>query len=390
MTPTATLTSPQRISLAAAIICTSAVGMTMGLLWPLLSLILDHQGVDGRLIGLSSASQSLALLAVSPFASRFIARLGMVRSAGTCILAILAMLALLRVFPDVRAWFAIRFVLGAGTAALFICTQTWVNQLAPERARGRIIGIFGFLWSAGFGAGPLVIRITGIEGWPPFIAAIGIVALAGLPLLFAADSAAPLARAPLGRRVLPMLQLGGAAMAASLIQGLLDTVVDSFLPLYGLRNGLDQGSAVTMLIVCQGGVLAVQLPIGWAADRMDRGRLLIAMTALALLASVLLPMAVGHALALWPTLFLLGIAGGGIWNVSLVLVGQLFQGAELPPALALRSILYGLGSVVGPPFAGLGFEIWGQIALPVVLALACGALLLMQAGSLRRLRGVRR
>jgi hypothetical protein len=60
MTAEAIITSDQRRSLAAAIVCTSAVGTTMGLMWPLLSLILDGQGVDGRMIGLSSATQSLA------------------------------------------------------------------------------------------------------------------------------------------------------------------------------------------------------------------------------------------------------------------------------------------------------------------------------------------
>ena len=70
----------RRRSLAAAIGSTSTVGLTMGLTWPLLSLILEEQGTDSRLIGLSAATQSLAIVAFSPFAPRLMARLGVYRS----------------------------------------------------------------------------------------------------------------------------------------------------------------------------------------------------------------------------------------------------------------------------------------------------------------------
>jgi hypothetical protein len=34
-------------------------------------------------------------------------------------------------------------------------------------------------------------------------------------------------------------------------------------------------------------------------------------------------------------------------------MGEVFRGEQLASALALRSILYGLGAVVGPPIGGL-------------------------------------
>jgi len=376
----------ERMSLAAAIICTSAVGTTAGLMWPLLSLILDARGVGSGIIGLSSAAQSLATIAVSPFAWRLTERLGMVRSAASCIIVILLALALLRLFTHVNAWFALRFLLGAATSTLFICTQTWVNQMAPDRVRGRIIGIFGFLWSAGFGAGPLVIRLTGIEGWPPFLAALALVAFAGVPLLFAGETTATVGRVHFGFRGLAALGPGLAAVVASLVQGVLDSVTDSFLPLYGLRSGFDPGASVTMLIVLQGGILAVQLPVGLLADRVDRFLLLGIATVLGLVTSLALPLAVRHDLTLWPDLFLLGVASGAIWNVSLVLIGQIFEGGGLSAALALRSLLYGIGSVIGPPLTGWTFAGWGSIAVPLALALACGLLGAAQLAGGRRAR----
>ena len=162
----------------------------------------------------------------------------------------------------------------------------------------------------------------------------------------------------------------------------MDATGDSFFPLFGLRNGLTQGDAVTMLIVLQIGVLAIQLPIGWAADRMNRGRLLLVMTLLAFAICLLLPHTVHLPLGLWPSLFL-GRGDGGVWTVSLALMGEVFRGEQLASALALRSILYGLGAVVGPPIGGLALGAWSGSGLPMMLAAVCAAFALHQIGLLR-------
>lgn len=388
MTAESILSSDRHRSLVTAIFCTSVVGTTMGLISPLLSLILDRRGVDGQMIGLSAASQSLAVLAISPFAPLLISRLGMRRSAGICILIILAMLGLLRLFENLDAWFALRFILGAAVTALFICTQTWVNRMAPPRARGRIIGAFGFLWSAGYAMGPLTIRFAGTEGWRPFLIAIALVAAAGLPLLFTTAPEGEVHRSGFAG-VGGTLRRGGVAMAAILFLGLMDSTAISFLPLFGLRNGLDQADAVTMLFAQELGILAIQLPIGWAVDRADPRRLLLALSLLALAVCLLLPALVGMALGLWPSLFLLGIATGGIWTVSLALMGQIFEDGHLASAMALRSLIYGIGSIAGPPIAGLALALHTRSGLPVMMAVVSALFLLLQiallaAGRARR------
>lgn len=380
MAPPPILSAQQRRTLIAATICTSAVGTTMGLMWPLLALILDHRGAGSELIGLSSASQALGALAGPLIALPAMRHLGVVKCAGSCIFGILLSLLLLKVCDNALAWFVIRFGLGTAATILFSCTQTWVNQIVPDQIRGRVIGIFGLLWSAGFGAGPLIIRFSGIEGWAPFLAAMLLVAIAGLPLLGASEKSST-ASDPLSlAMVVPILRLGAVVMAASVVQGLLDSIIDSFLPIYGLRHGLDQGSAVFLLVVLQAGILVAQFPVGWAADRLNRPRLLKAMTILGLSASLLLPLAAGYTALLWLDLFLLGLAVGGIWTVGLIIAGQLFSGTSLAAALALKGILYGLGSIAGPSATGIAFARWGQIALPAILAGIGGLFLLLQLG----------
>src|SRR5215467_9252608 len=179
---------------AAATGCISIVGLMTGLVWPLLALRLDAQGVDSRLIGFSSAVHALAIVAGSLIAPRLIGRVGLLTTIYGCIGTAIAALLLLPLFPDVYAWFPIRFALGAATSTIFVAGETWIIQVAPPERRGRIVGIFGFVWSACFAAGPLVIGITGIGGWTPFLVAAGIVLLGALPLPLAQGGAFRMAR----------------------------------------------------------------------------------------------------------------------------------------------------------------------------------------------------
>jgi len=149
---------------AAATGCISIVGMMTGLVWPLLALRLDAQGVDSWLIGFNSSIHALAIVAGSLIAPRLVGRLGLINTIYGCIATAIAALLLLPLFPNVYAWFPIRFALGAATSTIFVAGETWIIHVAPAEMRGRIVGIFGFVWSACFAAGPLVIGITGIGG----------------------------------------------------------------------------------------------------------------------------------------------------------------------------------------------------------------------------------
>jgi hypothetical protein len=66
--------------------------------------------------------------------------------------------------------------------------------------------------------------------------------------------------------------------------------------------------------------------------------------------------------------------------VSLVLTGELFQGASVAAALALKSILYGIGSIAGPPAAGIAIGNAGPISFPLLLAAVCAVFMFLQIG----------
>ena len=46
---------------------------------------------------------------------------------------------LIPVFPNVYAWFPLRFIIGAAGALQKLADEVWVNQIAGERTRGRVV-----------------------------------------------------------------------------------------------------------------------------------------------------------------------------------------------------------------------------------------------------------
>jgi MFS family permease len=365
------LSSVQRKrSLAAAIGCTSAAAVAMGITWPLLALQLHSQGISETLIGLSSASQSAAIFATAPLAPRLITHLGLARAVTTCIAGIIAMLLLLPLTSDVYAWFPIRFLLGVSASTLFVATETWVNAVAPAEARGRTIGIFGLLWSAAFAIGPLLIRATGTEGWTPFLVGAALVLVAGLPLLATSDTA-PVMHGRAHGSIVRFVRLLPAAMLSALLLGAVDYILDAFLPLYALYKGLTEAEAVTLLTILLAGGTLAQLPAGWLADRTDCQRLLFGLAALSMTCSLLLLITINWRWAAYATVLGTGAGLGGIWTVAVVLIGSRLRGSDLAAAYAAKGVLLGTGMIAGPTIAGFLSSVTSATAIPLLVAFCC-------------------
>ena len=380
-----TLTDAQRRrSITVVIITVSIVAVTLGLTWPLLSLILEARGVGAAMIGISSASQTLAILFIMPLAPRILARFGTIRLIRAAIAVIIVALLLLPAVPNVYAWFPIRFVLGAAIEILLIACDVWVNQVAQEKTRGRIIGIYGFVLGGGFAVGPLIINMTGIEGWAPFLTGAVIVGLAALPLTWARGLTPPIEGRSKGR-LLYYLRIAPTLMLAGLMYGLVDSTILSFLPIYGLAAGFDQATVINMLTVLIVGAVATQLPLGWLADHVGGRQMLIGCAVFTLITAVMLPFVLDSSWLMWPVLFVWGGALGGFYTISMVMIGRRFKGADLVAVNAAYVVLWGFGAIIGPAVTGGAIESWGFNAMPLVVAVCC--LLYLPLAITRLMRG---
>ena len=350
----------------------TAVGvfcLTTGLSYPLLALILEDMGASSGLIGLNAAMGPIGIILSAPFVPRLARKFGAWFICVTSLCSSAVLLLMLAVFRDVMIWFPIRFFLGVAISAIFIISETWINQLAMPRIRGRIIGTYNTVAAAGFALGPLTLAVIGSQGWPPFLVGITGILIA-LPVFVLARDHLPGFDGREDASVFSFLSLAPMLLLAVAFAALFDQVVLSFLPIYGLRHGLTEATSSLALAVMIIGNVVLQIPIGWLADRISRRFLMNIMAIATMIGSLLLSLLIGESMLLWPMLFVWGAIAFGIYTIALVELGDRFSGALLLAGNGAFGMMWGIGGIFGPPVAGAAMDLIGPEGLPIILGLA--------------------
>ena len=375
-----TVQDPRWRQLVVATVALAVASLSHGLTMPLLSLVLSHQGVDETLIGLNTGAYFIAVFAVAPLASRLMRVRGPALLMLWSILATAALLVLLRAFPNVWIWFPLRFALGVAASFLWIAGEAWVNHAAAETHRGRIIAIFGVVVSAGFALGPMILSMTGTDGWAPFLITAALLLVAAAVLAGALGSA-PKLRGKTSGRLSRYVLIAPVAMFGYFVFAAGDTVLLTFLPIYAVGIGLEEVDAVRLLAVLAIGSMALQYPIGWLADRVSNYAIVTVISAVLLSGSIALPWALPHTIVSIVFMFFYGGALGGLYTMSLVLLGRQFKGAELSAASAMLSVMFCIGAFIWPAAGGAAMDWYGTDAMPVSLVAAYAMFLLVVAAA---------
>ena len=367
--------SERRRSLAAVVGSVFGVGVAYGALIPLMSLRLEAAGVDSLLIGIQGAMFPLATLAIGAFIPWLVSRVSLLLVLYASLAVAAASALLFPVFPALSAWFVLRFVMGSAGTVHWVVSEIWMNALATARDRSRLMGIYATLLAAGFAVGPLIVRATGIEGWPPFAAIAAGILVAALPLPLA-RSLVPELPARRSVRIRGLLEREPGVLLAALLAGLLDAAVLVFLPLYGVRSGLAQGDAVTLVAWFMAGNLVFQIPLGWWADQSDRWKVLRLCVACSLVGALALPVLAPDGWLpskplLAAMLFVWGGTSFGLYTLSLAVLGERFSLAELAAVNTAFVMVYEIGSISGPILVGAAMDLAGRNALAAVTAAAC-------------------
>ena len=371
--------------LIAVIVTVAITGVILGLFNPLIALRLERMGVSTTWNGINAAMPAIAAIVVAPLLPRLTAWLGLLRSILLGALLTLAVIPLFTVFTDLWVWFVLRFVMGLGGMIHWVTSEIWLNAAVKDAYRGRVIGASTALFSVGMACGPLVLGMIGIEGALPFFISAAIVAFGIIPLVFAIG-AAPEMHGQQSGTFLDACRRAPTPMMASLTEGFLFVALLVLLPLYALRNGFAETTAIAMLSVIVIGQIVASIPIGWLADHMDRRVLLLANGVVALLCCLALPAVLASPTLLLGVLFLWGASSAGMYTVGLVRLGAIFKPRELGPATAVFILVTQIGSVAGPIVGGAGMDLWDPHGFIVVTALGCGLFCVFAAWRYLRMR----
>jgi MFS family permease len=158
-------------------------------------------------------------------------------------------------------------------------------------------------------------------------------------------------------------------MLMSLVYAISEAILLPFLPLYGIEQGHTEAQALYLMVFIGIGGMLGQFPIGWLADHMNR----LLLASLCILFVAVAAAAIPAVITLPPwnlvIMLILGAAMTGVYTVGMVLVGERFRGADLAAASALYGLMFGVGSILGPPVGGLAMESLPPHGVPLSIAL---------------------
>lgn len=346
----------------AVIFSVALLGLGLGSTMPLTALTLTQRGFSPEVIGWTVAASAVGGVLATMAAPALALRLGRRNVMLACLLLASASVMPLQYLNSIPGWMLARLLFGAAMAPLFVLGESWINTLAADHARGRIVAIYSTCFTACQVLGPLLTDL--LARWPEqaFLLCGGLFLL-GLPgIMLAAPEQAD--RPPHGHstseaqkasstswlgivRAAPAILLGTAFFAS------FDTIMLSFLPLVAMESGMSQSRALASASILLSGDAALQFGIGWLADHLGRRRVHLLCGTLVCLLLPLLPTML-HLPGWWEAyLFLLGGCAGAIYTLSMVASGEQFSGAALLRVSGLISLSWNASSSLGPAATGL-------------------------------------
>ena len=357
------------VSRAAAMATAAMFGLTYSLSAPLIALQLAARGLDETWIGINAAMHALGVLLIAPALPWLAVRLGIRRVVlGALALAALVLLAFAAA-PPLWAWFVLRVLLGVASEQLFVLSETWTSDLAPETARTRTMATYTAVMSVGLALGPLLMSAFGAEGPAAFLAGTVPLLLAALVVAVPGVTVPPAAAAH-GLSLWRTVRAAPVAIAATGLNAAVETAGLSFLAIYAMRVGWSEPRAANLVSIMMIGAVLLQIPIGWLGDRMDRQRLVGVLALVAGLGALVWPLALHDLRFAYPLVFVWGGVFVGIYTLMLAIVGSRFRGGDLVGIYAAMGLTFGLGALIGPALAGIAMDATLH-GLPLFVAALC-------------------
>jgi MFS family permease len=310
------------------------------------------EGFSAGALGLLGTGWALGYVAGCLIAPRLVGAVGHIRTFGVmCALAAVAVL-LQALIVETWAWIPVRGISGFCFAGAAMIVESWLNDRAQPNTRGTVFGLYTMVNLVAVTAGQMAISLGDAGGFVFFAVAAMVYCLALIPTaLSTSPSPAPLTSVRLDLRSL--WRNSPVAVVAVFLVGISNAAFGTLAAVYAGAVGL---SLTAIALFASVPVLAgamSQIPFGYASDRIDRRKVLIATAFLAFLADLAFLILVPETRVL--NLILVGMFGASVFAMYPVIVAHANDNA--PPGTSIQVsggllMVFGVGSIIGPLIAG--------------------------------------
>lgn len=380
-----------RLLLAALILGVSIVGLSIGSTVPVVALRLYEAGASNVHIGVISALPAAGMMLSAFLVDWICQRLSRRHIYLGCFALSALSIAAVEVFASTLYSLALaRMVMGLAAGIIIILGESWVNEIAEDSHRGRVVAIYTTCFTIFQLLGPGMVALFGTAG-PQVISVVIAGHLLALGMIgFTLPKQVNYHEHSQSKTfsVLGFIQVAPALCMGIIFFSFFDSVILSMFPVYAADHGYAIKFAALMVTVILLGDAALQFPLGWLSDKVARPIIYLGCGVLSLVIGMCLPWLMNYPVLLWPSLVVLGAVAGGVYTLAIILIGEGFKGPDLVTANASAGFLWGVGSLLGPLVSGAAMTTSAH-GLPLALSAAAALFVLFALPLFRRTVGVK-
>ena len=327
------------------------LGMLMlgnGLQNSLLGIRAGEEAFATEATGLIMACYYVGLLAGAFVTPKVVGKVGHVRVFAALASTASTAALLHAVFVDPWAWGGMRMATGFCYAGLYIVAESWLNDRATNETRGTLLSVYMVVVLGGMAASQFLLNLADTNSFLLFALASALVSMALVPISVSAtptpDFTAP---EPLGLRAL--YRTSPLGTIGALGTGMANAALYSMAAVYAGAAGLTVPQIAIFVSANILGGMALQWPIGRLSDKLDRRRVLTAVTFAAMLAALAASMAAGgEPITLYAMMFLLGGMSLPMYSLCIAHTNDYLAPKQMVSASGTLMMVGGAGAILGP------------------------------------------
>ena len=272
------------------------------------------------------------------------------------------------VFVDPIVWIFARFLTGFSMIGIFVIVESWLNDRANNRTRGKVLSLYMFITFFGFAIGNLLLNISNPIEYEPFILISLLFSIALVPILLTKKKP-PKFKKTTTMKVKELFKISPFGSFSMFCSGFPFSAIFTLSAVYATIMNLSifEISILLVLITLAGAFF--QWPIGYLSDKNDR-RIIIILCAI--LAVIFCFLSIAFSGASFANLFIenmvkfnyfsttmdkgklfifITLMSGMIlplFSLNLALVNDYISKEKFVAAGAGLNVIFGLGAMAGP------------------------------------------
>ena len=355
-----------------------------------LALLLVTAGVFSTLVGIRAELKQLPTLVSggittayyagfllgSWYTLRALKQVGHIRVYAALASLLSASVLITGVYDSPIVWILMRSSTGFCFAGLYVVAESWLNGLATNTFRGRLLAVYNVVTIGAYGAGQLLVFNFDARTLTGFAFAAVVSSLAVIPVVMSEQAATPNVDNHTHITMRELARIVPTGAGTILLVGLAHGGMLGMAVIYATREGLSVGRVGILIAAINLGGMALTWPISSASDDLDR-RIIGVLSTLAVIVLGLVMLT--QTPSSWLTTALLFAIGG--FSFPLYAVGGAYTNdwvsqEQMGAAASQLVTLYGFGAMIGPlvaaPFLDIigtqGFA-WSIISLHALILL---------------------